>query len=297
MRQKNMNKLFKKILTNVLIILYYETSFLNTEYIIMRSKPSNLVQTIERASKILDIVAQSSQGVSIRDLSDVLKLPKGTVHRLLLSLAYFGYIKQDIKTKKYLLGLKLLELGNLIINQLDLRKLAEPLLKELVESTRETVHMVIIDNNEIVYIDKIETEQSTGGLKMSSMVGSRNPAHSSAVGKVLLSYFSDEEIDNLIQEKGLTRKTAHTLTDPLQLKEQLTIIRDQRYAIDDEENEIGIRCVAAPILNDKGKAVSAISLSGPAFRVTKKLIQDSLKKEVIKTALEISKRLGFKVGH
>jgi IclR family transcriptional regulator, KDG regulon repressor len=260
----------------------------------MKSKPSNLVQTIERASKILDLVAHSSQGVSIRDLSDVLKLPKGTVHRLLLSLAYFGYIKQDVKTKRYLLGLKLLELGNLIINQLDLRKLAEPLLKELVEDTRETVHMVIIDNNEVVYIDKIETEESTGGLKMASMVGSRNPAHCSAVGKVLLSYSSEEEINNLIQEKGLSRKTSHTITDPLQLKEQLLIVRNQGYAIDDEENEEGIRCVAAPIFNDKGKAVSAISLSGPAFRVTKKIIQDSLKKEVIKIALEISKRLGFK---
>lgn len=262
----------------------------------MKSKPSNLVQTIERATKILDLVSQSSQGVSIRDLSDELKLPKGTVHRLLLSLAYFGYIKQDIKTKKYLLGLKLLELGNLIINQLDLRKLAEPLLKELVESTRETVHMVIIDNNEVVYIDKIETEQSTGGLKMSSMVGARNPAHSSAVGKVLLSYYLDEEIDNFVKEKGLPPKTLRTITDPLQLKEQLITIRNQGYAIDDEENEAGIRCVAAPIFNDKGKAISAISLSGPAFRVTKKLIQDSLKKEIIKTASEISKRLGFKTS-
>lgn len=263
----------------------------------IKPKPSNLVQTIERVSKILDLVAHSSQGISVGNLSDSLQLPKGTVHRLLLSLAYCGYITQDTKTKKYLLGLKLLELGNLIINQLDLRKLAEPLLKDLVESTKETVHMVIVDNNEVVYIDKIETEQSTGGLKMSSMVGSRNPAHCSAVGKVLLSYFSDEEIDNLVQEKGLTRKTSHTIIDPLQLKEQLPIIRSQGYAIDDEENEIGIRCVAAPIFNDKGKAVSAISLSGPAFRVTKKLIQDSLKKEVIETALEISKRLGFKAGH
>jgi IclR family transcriptional regulator, KDG regulon repressor len=259
----------------------------------MKSKPANLVQAIERASKILDLVAHSYQGISIGNLSDALKLPKGTVHRLLLSLAYCGYIKQDIETKKYFLGLKLLELGNLIINQLDLRKLAEPLLKDLAESTRETVHMVIIDNNEIVYIDKIETQQSTGGLKMSSMVGSRNPAHSCAVGKILLSYFSDEEINNLIKEKGLPRRTSRTIIDPFQLKEQLKIIKKQGYAIDDEENEAGIRCIAAPILNDKGKAVSAISLSGPAFRVTKKLIQDTLKKEVKSTASEISHLLGF----
>ena len=98
------------------------------------------------------------------------------------------------------------------------------------------------------------------------------------------------------KKKGYHSKTARTITDPSQLKKQLTIIKKQGYAIDDEENEAGIRCVAAPIFNDKGKAVSAISLSGPAFRVTKKLIQDSLKKEIMNTASEISKRLGFKTG-
>ncbi|HVN96715.1 MAG TPA: IclR family transcriptional regulator [Syntrophorhabdaceae bacterium] len=260
----------------------------------MKSKPSNLVQTIERASKILDLVAQNSQGIGIGNLSEALKLPKGTVHRLLTSLAYCGYIKQDAKTKNYLLGLKLLELGNLIINQLDLRKVAEPLLKDLVERTKETVHMVIIDNNEVVYIDKLETEQTTGGLKMSSKVGSRNPAHSCAVGKVLLCYWPEEDVDNLIEEKKLARKTAHTVVDPRELKAQLAIIKNQGYAIDDEENEVGIRCIGAPIFNDKGKAVCAISLSGPAFRVTKKSIQDTLKRELIETALEISERLGFK---
>jgi IclR family KDG regulon transcriptional repressor len=151
---------------------------------------------------------------------------------------------------------------------------------------------VIIDNNEVVYIDKIETEQSTGGFKMFSMVGSRNLAHSCAVGKVLLSYFSDEEINNLIKEKGLSQKTARTITDPRQLKEQLTIIKNQGYAFDDEENEVGIRCVAAPIFNDQGKAVSAISASAPAFRVMKKHAQDILKKEVVKTASEIARLLG-----
>jgi DNA-binding IclR family transcriptional regulator len=259
-----------------------------------RSKPSNLVQTIERVSQILELVAQSFQGISIRDLSVQLNLPKGTVHRLLSSLAYFGYIKQDAKTKNYLLGLKILELGNLIINQLDLRKIAEPLLRDLAECSKETVHMVIIDKNEIVYIDKMEIESNTRGLKMASMVGSRNPAHSCAVGKVLLSFFSEEELDSLMKEKGLPPRTPNTIADIDRLKEHLKLVKNQGYAVDNEENENGIRCVAAPIFNEKGRAVSAISVSGPAFRVTKKVIQESLKKEVMETALEISKRLGFR---
>jgi len=258
------------------------------------SKPNNLVQTIERASSILDILGQSPQGISIRELSDKIKLPKGTTHRLLSSLSYFGYVRQDLKTRNYLLGLKLVELGQLILSQLDLRKEAEPFLRDLAERTKETVHLVFLDRNEIVYIDKVETDQNSSGLKMASRVGLRNPAHSSAVGKVLLAHFSEEELKNFIKEKGLLKRTENTIADPTQLREHLKSVRVQGYAIDDEENEKGIRCVAAPIYNEVGKPVAAISISGPAFRITEKLIQEFLRKEVMGTALKISQRLGFR---
>jgi len=258
------------------------------------SKPNNLVQTIERASSILDILGQSPQGISIRELSAKIKLPKGTTHRLLSSLSYFGYVRQDPKTRNYLLGLKLVELGQLLLGQLDLRKEAEPFLKDLAERTKETVHMVILDRHEIVYIDKVETDQNPSGLKMASRVGLRNPAHSSAVGKVLLAHLPAEELKNFIKEKGLAKRTEKTLIDSAQLKDHLKNVRAQGHAIDDEENEKGIRCVAAPIYNEAGKPVAAISISGPAFRITKKVIQESLKKEVMETALNISQRLGFR---
>jgi IclR family KDG regulon transcriptional repressor len=257
------------------------------------SKPNNLVQTIERVSSLFDIIGQNPQGISIRDLSVKLRLPKGTIHRLLSSLAYFGYVRQDPKTRNYFLGLKLVELGNLLLSQLDLRKEAEPFLRDLVERTKETVHMVFLDRNEIVYIDKVETDHSPGGLRMASRVGLRNPAHSCAVGKVLLSYLSEDELNHIIEEKGLPKRTENTITDPIRLKEQLKIVRIQGYAIDDEENERGIRCVAAPIYNEVGKAVAAVSISGPAFRITKRVIQGRLRREVMDTALKISLRLGF----
>jgi DNA-binding IclR family transcriptional regulator len=258
------------------------------------SKPNNLVQTIERASSILDILGQNPQGISIRELSTKIKLPKGTTHRLLSSLFYFGYVRQDPKTRNYLLGLKLVELGQLLLGQLDLRKEAEPFLRDLTERTKETVHLVVLDRNEIVYIDKVETEQNSSGLKMASRVGLRNPAHSSAVGKVLLAHFPEEELKNFIKEKGLAKRTENTIIDPTQLKDHLKLVRAQGYAIDDEENEKGIRCVAAPIYNEVGKTVAAISISGPAFRITKKVIQEFLKKEVMETALKVSQRLGFR---
>ena len=256
-------------------------------------KPNNLVQTIERVSFILDILGQNPQGISIRDLSARVKLPKGTTHRLLSSLTYFGYVRQDPKTRNYLLGFRLVELGQLLLGQLDLRKEAEPFLRELAERTRETVHLVFLDRNEIVYIDKVEMVHSHSGLRMASRVGARNPAHSSAVGKVLLAHLPEESLNNIILEKGLPKRTENTITDVSQLEEHLKIVRRQGYAIDDEENEKGIRCVGAPIYNEMGKAVAAISVSGPAFRITKKMIQETLKKEVMETAHKISQRLGF----
>jgi len=260
------------------------------------SKPNNLMQTIERASAILDILGQTPQGISIRDLSAKMNLPKGTTHRFLSSLSYFGYVRQDHKTKDYYLGLKLVELGQLLLSQLDLRKEAEPFLRELAEKIKETIHLVFLDRNEIVYIDKMETDHNQGGLKMASRIGLRNPVHSCAVGKVLLSHLSGKELNDIFKEKGLAKRTENTITDPGKLRDHLRIVKAQGYAIDDEENEKGIRCVGAPIFNESGKVVAAISISGPGFRVTKKVIQDSLRNEVMETALRISQRLGFREG-
>lgn len=256
-------------------------------------RPGNLIQTIERVSHILDAVGKHPQGVAIKDLSGALGLPKGTVHRILSSLAYFGYVRQDRETRNYLLGLKLLELGAQLGSQLDLRRVAEPILRELADKTGEAAHMVILDHNEIIYIDKIEARQPSGGLVMSSRVGGRNPAHSCAVGKALLAHLPEESLDRLIREKGLAQRTANTITDPRQLKEHMALVRRQGYAVDEEENERGIRCLAAPVFDARGEAVAAVSVSGPAVRVTRKMLQDVFRKEVVGAAAEISRRLGF----
>lgn len=282
-----------------MLLLFCGTLFHNTKRPMAsqkESKPNNLVQTIERVSLILDILGQNPQGISVRDLSLKVSLPKGTTHRLLSSLSYLSYVRQDLKTRNYFLGFKLVELGNLLLGQLDLRKEAEPFLRELAERTKETVHMVVLDRNEIVYIDKVEWDHNPSGLRMASRIGLRNPAHSSAVGKVLISHLPDEEWNQFFTGKGLAKRTENTITDIAQLKEHLKMVRNQGYAIDDEENEKGVRCVGAPIYNEVGNAVAAVSISGPAFRVTKKMAQEILKKEVMETALKISQRLGYQEG-
>jgi IclR family KDG regulon transcriptional repressor len=260
------------------------------------SKPTNLVQAIERASLILDVLGQSSQGISVKELSAEVKLPKGTTHRLLSSLAYFGFVQQDAKTRHYSLGFKLVELGNRLLNNLDFRAEAKTSLIDLAERTKETVHLVILDNNEVLYVDKVESNENPSGLRMASRVGSRTPAHSCAVGKVLLAYFFEEQLKEFIKVKGLPKMTEKTITDPIKLKEHLKFVRIQGFAIDDEENEKGIRCVAAPIYNEVGRVVASISISGPAIRITMKRIQEALQNEVMESALKISWKLGFREG-
>jgi DNA-binding IclR family transcriptional regulator len=258
-----------------------------------KTKPNNLVQTIERVSLILDVLGEYSQGVGVGELSEKLAFPKGTIHRLLSSLAYFDFARKDPISKKYRLGFKLIELGNCLLNHLDFQTEARPFLVELAEQTKETVHMVILDHNEALYIDKVESSKLTGGLRMVSMLGTRIPAHSSAVGKVLLSSLSHKELDEVIQDKGLHRRTEYTITNPLILKKHLKVVREQGYAIDIQENEKGVCCVGAPIMNRKGRVIAAISISGPSFRLTPQVLCTSLRSKVMETALIISKKLGY----
>ena len=166
---------------------------------IQKQKPGNLVQTIERVSLILDILGRNTQGISVKELSAKVELPKGTTHRLLSSLAYFDFVSQDELTKNYHLGFKLVELGNLLINKLDFRNVARPFMLKLAEKTGETIHLVILDQNEALYIEKVALNQT--GLQMMSRVGLRIPIHSSSVGKILAAHLAEDELTKLSKQE------------------------------------------------------------------------------------------------
>jgi IclR family KDG regulon transcriptional repressor len=259
-------------------------------------RPNNLVQTIERVTSILDTLGQHPQGLSLGELSGRIEFPKGTTHRLVSSLAYFDYVRQDPLTKNYFLGFKLVDLGNLMLDQLDLRNEARPHLIHLAENVQETVHLVIRDTDEVLYIDKVDLYPRRAGLQMVSRLGARTPMHCCSVGKVLLADLPAEEFETIIRSRGLPQKTRNTITDRDRLREHLAQVRATGYAVDDEENEEGVRCVAAPIRNKEGRIIAAMSISGPTARLPLEHIQTTLKDEVCKTALNISRQLGFKDG-
>jgi len=259
-------------------------------------KPTNLVQTIARTALILESLGQYPNGLSLGELSEKVGLPKGTTHRLLTSMAYFDFIRQDQVTKHYHLGFKLVELGNNLLSHIDIRKEARPYLIDLSNDVQETIHLVVLDQNKALYIDKVDMHSRRGGLQMVSRLGSRNPLNCTAVGKVLLAYMHEMDAEIIIQQIDPDRRTNNTITDPSELKRHLNTIRAKGYAIDDEENEIGVRCVAAPIRNEIGKVVAAMSVSGPTTRITKKKIDEPLKTRVTETAMRISRKLGYSLS-
>jgi DNA-binding IclR family transcriptional regulator len=259
----------------------------------MEKKPANLVQTIARVASILDILGHHPGGLSLGNLSEKVELPKGTTHRLLTSMAYFDYIRQDQNSKHYYLGFKLVQLGNQLLSHIDIRKEARPYLIDLSDDVQETVHLVVLDQNKALYIDKVDFHSKKGGLQMVSSLGSRIPLYCSAVGKVLLAFMPELETDRFIQKLTPEKRTNNTITDPSEMKQHLNMIREKGYAVDDEENEVGVRCVAAPIRNEIGNVVAAMSVSGPTIRITNEKISNSLKLLVTETAMKISRKLGY----
>ncbi len=260
-----------------------------------KEKPKNIIHAIERAASIVDILALHPQGLSLAELAEKVNLPKGTAHRILSSLAYFDYIRQDSRTRFYFLGFKFVELGNLILRNIELRNEAAQPLALLSAKVMETVHLVIQDDNKALYIDKTDSHARDSGLQMVSRVGKRIPMHCSAVGKVLLAHLKETEANSIIETEGLLPRTGRTINDKSKLRENLKSIRVQGYGIDDEENEEGIRCVAAPIRNGSGEVVAAISVSAPANRMPVERIHETVKYLVVETAREISGKLGYRL--
>lgn len=251
-------------------------------------KDENLVQAVDRALAILETLKAAGEALGVTELGARVGLHKSTVYRLLATLARHGYVQQDPATERYSLGLKLVELGTAVLDHLELRELARPYLKRLMEASQEVAHLVVLQDGDVVYIDKVECP---GPVKMYSQLGRRAPAHATAVGKALLAFLPPAQVEAILA-RGLPRLTPHTITDPERLRTELHLVRERGYAVDNEENELGIRCVAGPIFNHTGQVVAAFSISGLAMRLTVPRLE-GLAGLVCRTSQEISARLGY----
>lgn len=216
------------------------------------------VQSVARIFAIIELLAAHPGGMSLQQLAAESGLAKSTAHRLLASLIQLGYAVQDSFTTHYRLTLKMFELSSGIVNDLDVMGVARPHLDRLANRSGEAVHLVIRDGADIVYIYKAEA----GGMRMSSRVGMRSPMYCTGVGKAMLATLPYREVEQVWAQSRPKKLTEHTITTLPRLLEQLAQVRADGYAVDDEENELGIRCIALALPGPSGKAEAAFSISG-----------------------------------
>lgn len=248
----------------------------------------NSVQTLDRTLDIIELLAVTPNGMGVTEIGHKLGLHKSTVYRLINALVRRGYLEKE-QNGLYKIGLKFIEISGLYLRQIELKTEAVPFMRHLSELTGQVTHLAILDETEVVYIEKIDVLQS---LRMYSQIGKRVSIHCSALGKVLLSAQDSDYRERILEKIKYTRYTENTITDSAVLRKELEQARQKGWAVDNEEHEYGIRCIAAPIRDFTGKVIAALSITG-----SKNIISpgkdEYYGKLVAEAADNISKRLGY----
>lgn len=254
-----------------------------------RSAEAGRLSSVATSVRLLKAFSEEQVEIGISDLARRLGVAKSTVHRLAVTLVADGMLEQNPDTGKYRLGIALFRLGSLVRQRMTMSNEARPLLRDLREKVNETVHLAVLDGSEIMYVFNLE---STQAIRMRSDVGVRKPAYCTAEGQAILAFQPADVIERAVRD-GLAARTPQTITDPNKLRKVLDGVRARGCAIEDEESELGMRCIAAPLRNDAGEVVAAIGLAGPVSRLSKKALATFIP-HVIEIAAAISARLGYR---
>lgn len=247
------------------------------------------LSSVGTAIELLKAFSEDEFELGISTLARRLGVAKSTAHRLASTLASEGLLEQDRVSGKYRLGLALFRLGTLVRRRMNVSEVARPHLFSLREKTNETVHLALLDGRDIMYVYFLE---STQAVRMRSDLGLRKPAYCTAEGQAILAFSPPETVEAVLRGP-LRARTPHTITTPEKLIKALDGVRQRGCAIDDEESEVGVRCVAAPVRNDASEVVAAVGVAGPVSRLSKKALT-AFMPHVIATAQAISARLGHR---
>jgi IclR family KDG regulon transcriptional repressor len=246
------------------------------------------VRAVERALQILGCFDEEHPERGITEIAQVVDLHKATAHRIVTTLVNYGYLERAADGQKYRLGLELTNLGFKVIHRMDLRREALPYMTQLVQQWDETCDLSIFDRGEVFYI---EVMRGNRALTIAAAVGQRLPAYCTASGKLFMAYLPPEELD-IILNKKLVSYTDNTITSPDELRKQLEMIRNQGYAVDNEEMEVGVRAVSAPIYNRQGAVIAAVSIPSPTSRMTLDRIPKTVS-TLTEATRAISRRMGY----
>jgi len=225
---------------------------------------SGQVQSLVRAISLMRAIADLDDGATLTDLAQTVGLAPSTAHRLLTTLEQERFVRFDQERSLWLIGVDAFTVGNAFVRSRDLVSIARPYMRQLMEDSGETVNLAIEDQSEAIYLSQVECRQL---MRVFARPGGRVPMHCSGVGKALMASMSEGEVSRILQKRGMARATGRSIDSPASLREALNDIQSLGYAFDDEEHAIGLRCVAAAILDEYGGPLAAISLSGPKARI------------------------------
>ena len=248
------------------------------------------IAVVTRTLDILEALAEAKRPLGPTELARRVGTTPSAAFRILKTLEERGYVARDTISGQYRLGTRLAYLGERSTGTLDLRHVARPVLEELHRRFRETVNLAVLDNDHIVYIDMIESDH---GLRMAARVGARDYPHSTSLGKAILGHLPEPELERYLQ-RPLPRRTPHTITDPVALRAELERVRASGVAEDHEENEEGACCFGAPVFDHQGRVVAAISISGPAVRLSGPRA-DEMREAVKDASLAVTEAIGGRV--
>lgn len=256
-----------------------------------RERPSRYnVEALARGLDILGLFSAQNTSLSLMEVASLLELNKSTVFRLVSTLESMGYLERDPQTRRYRPSLKILHLGYTVINSLEVRQVARPHLESLSREVEETVSLCVLDGNHVIYVDRVRNKSIVGVLLK---IGSRIPAHSATVGKVLLADLTPGELDIFLNGAELTPCTSRTISEREALLAELSKVKKNGYAICDGELAIGLRAAGAPIYNHEQKAIAAVNVSGSSTTITLNHLKKVIVPAVVRTAAQISFALGY----
>ena len=247
------------------------------------------METVTRAIETLNTISKATSGLTLTELSDRLRLPKSTVYRMLQVLVEHDFVRKDIHTKTYRLGPALLRLCTNSLNQWNLRSIALPYLQQLADTTKETVFLTALHGDTAICLQTIPSERS---LQFFVRTGREMPFHCAASAKVILAYQSDKQIERILNDKPPFELTSRTITNIDELKEHLENVRRQGYALCDGEMEVGVRAIAAPIIDGDSKVIGSVAIVAPSERLDQGA-RKQLLPQLLHTTQEISRRLGY----
>lgn len=250
------------------------------------------ITSLDRAVDVLDVLASREDGQTLAKLSEITDIPKSTLFRILSTLHDRDCVSLNVDTKKYTLGLKLRELGNAFIRRTDLDGAATPRMRDLAESCGESVFLALLDEDEVVYIRRMESPKS---VMMVRKLGNRAPVHSTATGEAMIAFLSDERREEIIREMEFTKHTKHTNTSPEDFRKRLGTVREEGVAVVDGEYNPELLCISSPIFGAGAVVEAAVTVAMPSSEATPERVE-SIGDEVKQKSLEISRQMGYRVS-